>query len=425
MSYTTTLCMLSTLWKLQKFRAKHAVDSSLKPPTPEQELWAVKHFAELEFKTPVMAAMKDFYELAHSGTVAGKELLQMRMMARHPKRRRAMGVACIAIDVALGLLDTLSRYNTTSFTKMADAFRRHQNAQTYRWTDEAILRVLFRAGMMELHWPEAERLWPTCLYGMLTAALAFTGGRLLTRLERRALFVAFNQNARLGCLFARGIITRACYGAGLIYWVDSTQPDAPPVPFTHASLEGFMADQGPYATDLASRLVQTYMGETQGVEAHALYIPGLHCRRYCLGVVRGWLLDTADAGKPRPSRPPPSPTPRSQRHPPPRACRAGKRLLSGIGLAIEIDSELVLDRSDLASRAIEQAWAAEAAMGGCPEGMLEVVGDCEGEGGLEGEDEGEEGQEGDDADGVEGEMDVDMDGGQVVDEDEMMPDGDA
>ena len=33
-------------------------------------------------------------------------------------------------------------------------------------------------------------------------------------------------------------------------------------------------------------------------------------------------------------------------------------------------------------------------------------------------------QEGDDADG-EGEMDVDMDGGQVVDEDEMMPDGDA
>ena len=82
--------------------------------------------------------------------------------------------------------------------------------------------------------------------------------------------------------------------------------------------------------------------------------------------------------------------------------------------------ELVLDRSDLASRAIELA-AAVAAMGECPDD-LEVVGDCEVEGELEGEGEGEEG---DDADG-EDEMDVDMDGGHVEKiEDEMMQDGDA
>lgn len=81
----------------------------------------------------------------------------------------------------------------------------------------------------------------------------------------------------------------------------------------------------------------------------------------------------------------------------------------------------MLDRSDLASRAIEQARAAVAAVGQFPEHMLAVVGDCEGEEELEGEDEGEEG---DDADG-EDEMDVDMDGGHGVDEDEMMLDGDA
>ena len=83
----------------------------------------------------------------------------------------------------------------------------------------------------------------------------------------------------------------------------------------------------------------------------------------------------------------------------------------------------MLDRSDLASRAIEQARAAVAAVGQFPEHMRAVVGDCEGEGELEGEDEGEEG---DDADG-EDEMDVDMDVGHVVDEDddEMVLDGDA
>jgi hypothetical protein len=153
--------------------------------------------------------------------------------------------------------------------------------------------------------------------------------------------IAFNRSARLGCLFARGIIIGDEYGEGHIYWIDSTQPDAPPVPFTHASLDGFMPSSevdheawGLDGTDLASRLVQIYRGEVQGIKAHPHYqgfLPGM-CRRYCLGVVRGWLLDTARDGTPLPSRPPPSRTPRAQppsrvpsRRLPARGHRAGDR----------------------------------------------------------------------------------------------------
>ena len=124
----------------------------------------------------------------------------------------------------------------------------------------------------------------------------------------RAVIIDFLRSARLGCMFARHIIYGCEYGAGHIYWIDSTQPDAPAVPFTHASLHGFKVIQGPDATDLASRLVQIYRGEVEGIEAHPHYHLGVvkyHravCRPYCLEVIRGWLLDTAQHdGTPRPT----------------------------------------------------------------------------------------------------------------------------
>ena len=102
---------------------------------------------------------------------------------------------------------------------------------------------------------------------------------------------------------------------------------------------------GPDADDLASRLVQIYRGEVEGIEAHALYLPGMH-REYCLDqVVRSWLLDTAVDGQ---------------------------RLLAGVGLAIVIDDVLVLDRSDMAREAIEADAAAD---GAC--GADLVQGDCD------------------------------------------------
>ena len=95
----------------------------------------------------------------------------------------------------------------------------------------------------------------------------------------------------------------------------------------------------------------------------------------------------------------------------PRAYRAGARLLDGIGLAIEIDGELVLDRSELASNAFEAAAAVGcAAHQSCVCGHCEVVGlsvVSGGEGEGEHEDEGE-GEEGDDVDGGVG-IDVDRD----------------
>ena len=92
----------------------------------------------------------------------------------------------------------------------------------------------------------------------------------------------------------------------------------------------------------------------------------------------------------------------------PRACRAGACLLEGIGLAIVIDGEIVLDRSDLASDAFEAAAAV-----GCAAHQSCVCGDCEGEG--EHEDEGE-GEEGDDVDGdvdIDVDMDDNVDGGET------------
>ena len=145
----------------------------------------------------------------------------------------------------------------------------------------------------------------------------------LKRLHDRWLkrIINFNWTARLGRLFAHRIIIGDEYRGGHIYWIDPKQPDAPPVPFTHASLDGFMPSSevdheawGLDGTDLASRLVQIYRGEVQGIKAHPHYqafLPGM-CRRYCLEVVRGWLLDTARDGTPQPSRPPPSRTPRAQ-----------------------------------------------------------------------------------------------------------------
>ena len=117
----------------------------------------------------------------------------------------------------------------------------------------------------------------------------------------RALIIDFLRSAHLGYTFARRIIYGHEYGAGLIYWIDSTQPDAPAVSFTQASLHSFREDLGPHATDLASRLVQIYRGEVEGIEAHPHYHPAV-CRPYCLGVVRSWLLDTAQHdGTPRPT----------------------------------------------------------------------------------------------------------------------------
>ena len=66
--------------------------------------------------------MYDFYTSAHSGTITGKALLQMRMRARPSHRMRAMGLACIAIDVGLGLLGTLSTHSQVDFQAMADEF---------------------------------------------------------------------------------------------------------------------------------------------------------------------------------------------------------------------------------------------------------------------------------------------------------------
>lgn len=324
------LLALAHLYEIEELRTTHPVDK-LKPPSPEQETWAVDRLESIGYKEHLMRAMRDFYVLAHSPTPEGAALLQLRVLARHPKRRRAMGVACIAIDVLLGLLNTLGQYSEVTFKTMAEEFRcvvgstmrtrpctrpslyarvlvlvprkhsmrrrKHPDADQYPWTDEALLRVLFRRGMMERYWPEAERLWPTCFYGMLTAALAFTG-RLLSRQQRRALALAFNRAARLGCAFARRIIIGDVYGEGQIYWIDSTQPDAPPVTFSRASLDGFDFDQGPNGSDLASRLVQIFMGEVRGIKAHPLFVPGVHSRLYCLGVVRSWLLDTARDGTP-------------------------------------------------------------------------------------------------------------------------------
>ena len=397
------LAALAALWQVQDFRAQHSVDSKPSPPSPEQETWATDRLAELGILEPVMAAMYDFYTFAHSGTIAGKALLQLRMRARASHRMRAMGIACIAIDVGLGLLGTLSTHSQTGFQAMADAFRDDPDCDAAQWTNQAILRVIFRHGMMQVRWPEAELRWPTCFFGMLTAALAFTG-KLLTRHQRRALTILFLRSADLGCTFARHIIYGHEYGAGLIYWVDSTQPDVPAVSFTHASLHGFLVLQGPDATDLASRLVQIYRGEVEGIEAHPLYEPAVHSRLYCLGVVRSWLIDTARDGTPRPSRPPHPPAPRTQ--PPSHVCRAGKRLMNGMGLAIFVAGECELDRSDMAADAIEAA----AADGECAAHLQ--LGDCEGEGEHEGDGDVEESDDMD-ADmygdgGVDGEMNGDM-----------------
>ena len=258
------LAALVALWQVQDFRVQHSVDSSLRPPSPEQETWASDRLAKLGFVRPVSIAMNDFYTSAHSGTITGKALLQKRMRARPSHRMRAMGLACIAIDVGLGLLGTLSTHSQVDFQVMADEFRDDPDCDAAQWTDAAILRVVFRHGMMHGWWPEAERRWPTCFFGMLTAALAFTG-ELLTRHQRRALTIQFLRSADLGCTFARHVIYGHEYGAGFIYWIDAIQPDVPAVSFTHASLHGFTVMQGPDATDLASRLVQIYRGEVEVV----------------------------------------------------------------------------------------------------------------------------------------------------------------
>ena len=69
--------------------------------------------------------------------MAGKALLQLRMRARAPHRMRAMGIACIAIDVGLGLLGTLSTHSQTGFQAMADAFRDDPDCDAAQWTNQA------------------------------------------------------------------------------------------------------------------------------------------------------------------------------------------------------------------------------------------------------------------------------------------------
>ena len=186
---------------------------------------------------------------------------------------------------------------------MCDSFRADPAYDTGHWTNEAILRVVFRHGVSTRFWPVAELLWPTCFYGMLTAALAIVRG-LLSRRQRRALTILHLRNARLGCTFARRIQYGHEYrGKGRIYLIDSTQPGAPAGSFSLASLAGFQKDMGPGADDLASRIVQIYRGEVEGIEPHALCEPGVHSRVHCLEVVRSWLLDTAVDGTPRPNSP--------------------------------------------------------------------------------------------------------------------------
>ena len=272
------------------------------PPEPELEKAAIKRLKLLGFLHPLMKTMNDFYARAHNGTAEGKSLLKKRMRGRPATRRRAMGVKCIAVDVWLGLLLTLAQHTTESFQAMCDSFRDDPTIEARRWTNEAILRVVFRHGVSTRLWPVAELLWPTCFYGMLTAALAIVGG-LLSRSQRRALTILHLRSARLGATFARRILYGSEYrGVGRIFLIDSTQPDAPAVSFSLASLAGFWEDMGPEADDLASRLVQIYRGEVLGIEAHALCEPDVHSRLHSLEVIRSWLLDTAVDGTPRPTR---------------------------------------------------------------------------------------------------------------------------
>ena len=340
---SSILVLASAVWKfVHQIRSSPAV-AQPRPPSPELETAAIKRLEVLGYLQPLMRTMRDFYRLSHSGTAEGKSVLNMRQRGRPAHRRRAMGVACIAIDVLLGLLKTLGQYSAVPFQAMCDAFRSDPIYGTGEWTNEAILRVVFRHGMSTRFWPVAELLFPSCFFGILTAALAVVRG-LLSRSQRRALRIMHLRNARLGCTFARRIVYGHEYhGDGLIFMIDSTQPDAPAVRFSLASRAGFWEDMGPEADDLASRLVQIYRGEVEGIEAHALYLPGMH-REYCLEVVRSWLLDTAVDGQ---------------------------RLLTGVGLSIVIDDVLVLDRSDMAREAIE----AGAADGACGDDL--VQGDCD------------------------------------------------
>ena len=325
----------SAVWQfVHQIRSLPAVDQP-RPPSPELETSAIERLKYLGYLEPLMRAMCDFYKLSHSGTAEGKSVLNKRQRGRPAHRRRAMGVACIAIDVLLGLLTTLGRYSAVSFQVICDSFRSDPIYGTGQWTNEAILRVVFRHGVSTHFWPVAELLFPSCFFGLLTAALAVVRG-LLSRRQRRALRITHLRNARLGATFARRIVYGHEYrGHGLIFMVDSTQPDAPAVRFSLASRACFWEDMGPHADDLASRLVQIYRGEVAGIEAHPLYLPGMH-REYCLEVVRSWLLDTAVDGQ---------------------------RLLNGVGLAIAIDDVLVLDRSDLTREAIEEDAAADGAFG--------------------------------------------------------------
>ena len=211
---------------------------------------AIKRLESLGFLHPLKTAMHEFFAKAHGGTVEGKWLLNMRMRGRPAHRRRGMGVACIAIDVLLGLLRTLSEHSDVSFQAMCDSFRTDQTFDTRDWTNEAVLRVVFRHGVSTSFWPVGELLWPGCFFGILTAALAFACG-LLSRSQRRALRIMHLRNAHLGCAFARRVLYGCEYRGEWIYLIDSTQPNAPAVHFSHASLAGFWEDMGPEADDLA------------------------------------------------------------------------------------------------------------------------------------------------------------------------------
>ena len=292
-----TLLALVAFWTVCDIRKGLTVRNENDPPCPKMEKAAVERLKTLGFLQPIMCAMNDFFTLAHGGTPEGKALLKNRVRARHAKRRRAMGIVCLAIDMCLGLLLTLGTHSTTPFATMCETFRQAPGFATAQWSDLQILRVVFRHGMATRAWPEAELRWPMCFYGMLTAALSFAGD-LLTPAQRRALRIFFLRSADLSCSFARRVVLGHVYGAGFIYLADSTQPDAPAVAFSHASLLGFTQDMGPGATDLASRLVQIWRGEVAGVEAHALFEPGLHSRAYCLQQVRSWLADSAVDGAP-------------------------------------------------------------------------------------------------------------------------------